>query len=142
MAGRHALDERTVNGSGVLAATVIHRLSPDGATVGVSGRVAVSGHAVGDVDVPLGEAEVLVQGDRPGVALVDVEHDLGEPARPLVPQPDQGERGAEPTALERRVDAEDVDLADRLVTVVVRRPCRLWLRARRCPSRLLLPVTR
>ena len=50
---------------------------------------------------------------------VDVQHRVGEPGAAQVLEPGEGQRTAQAAAVLRRVDADDVDLADRLVAVVV-----------------------
>src|SRR5256885_16720820 len=70
-----------------------------------------------DVGGPAGEAQLLVQRDGALVLLVDVEHRLVEPAATQVPQAGEGQRPAQAEALRGGIDAEDVDLADRLVGV-------------------------
>src|SRR2546430_16482985 len=64
---------------------------------------------------PAGETQLPVQGDGRPVLLVDVEHRLVKPATAEVPQAGEGQRPAQADAVRGRVDAEHVDLADRLV---------------------------
>src|SRR2546423_11253157 len=79
--------------------------------------VNMSAAVEGDVCRPAGEAQLLVQGDGRAVLLVDVEHGLVEATPPEVPEAGQRQRPAQPEPLRRRVHAEHVDLADRIVIV-------------------------
>ena len=66
-----------------------------------------------------GEAQPLVRPDRRHVALVDVEQHLAEAAVAQRVQAHERQRRAEPASLLRRVDPDDVHLADRRVVVVL-----------------------
>src|SRR5580704_3130811 len=71
-----------------------------------------------DVGVPVGEAQRAIQPDGRGVGLVDVEHDLGQAAAAQVAQARERECAAETSAALGWIDADYVDLADRLMPVV------------------------
>src|SRR4051794_1655499 len=63
------------------------------------------------------EAQRLIKPDRTGVGLVDVQHRLRQTATAQVPQSGNGECSPQTAARHRRINADDVDLTDRFVTV-------------------------
>jgi hypothetical protein len=77
--------------------------------------------SAGEADVcrPTRELEALIELDRPGVGVVNVEHDLVEPLIAQVPQAGQSQRSAQAEPGGVRVDTEDVHLADRVVRVLL-----------------------
>lgn len=59
------------------------------------------------------EPESFVHADRPIVVGFDEEHTVAHPGEGEVAEPGDGERAAEATSGSGRVDADDVDLAER-----------------------------
>ena len=68
-----------------------------------------------DVGVPPGKAECLIEADRAHIGGIHVEHRLAQPERSQVVKAGKGQCLAESDSANPRIDANDVDLAERRV---------------------------
>src|SRR5690349_24360316 len=66
------------------------------------------------------ESQPLVEGHRGRIRLVDVEHRDGQSTAGQIAQPGHAQRAAQAPAVPARVDAENVDLAERRIAAAGR----------------------